>query len=521
MRFMSRGPGGGARALYARAGLFARILLPAAVAIAVLALLLGDARQIDSELHLLAPDRHARGQSVPLRAHLYARLRRPEGPELAAAPLAVELRAGTRVLARTELRAGYANTLDGALALPEAFTGRAVLVAEAEQGGADVRSERVLDVVPAAELTAPLDPRARALPALQRFAPGPVQAHAGAAAVPSALSLQIEGGVCVPERPCTVLVHVGEPAAAVRVLETPSVTPDARSRAPSEATSGVVALRVVTHGPEAALRIAVERDGARVATRAFRLAVALGASALRELPRVLNAPAAPSLGLHEEEPGCIVDAFHALRWARTGSLAECRGREPLPFAPLTPGLWRLQLRRDPFASGSAAVASVYVRAPGEADPQVLARLARAALARDPGDALARALSADQSTDSRSFEADARYLLALLDRGVVALPEPVSGYPRALARLQAARGRVRTLALAVIASCAAILGLLVLQRGLSAASEASRVMTQAGEERAGVDKQRLRMRLRVLAAVASLLLLFAAIAAYVVVRAAAF
>jgi hypothetical protein len=60
---------------------------------------------------------------------------------------------------------------------------------------------------------------------------------------------------------------------------------------------------------------------------------------------------------------------------------------------------------------------------------------------------------------------------------------------------------------------------VAQRGLSAADEASRLMTAAGEDPRRLDRQRLRMTLRVLATVSSLLLAFAAIAAYVIARGA--
>jgi hypothetical protein len=304
------------------------------------------------------------------------------------------------------------------------------------------------------------------------------------------------------------------------VLASASVTPDARSAAPSPATSGVVALRFVTHGPEAELRIAAERDGVQVAARSFRLAVALGADALVELPRVLPAPASPRVGLQQEERGCIADAFGEGRWLRTGTLRDCRGGEALPFAALSAGLWRVQLRRDPFASDGAAVATLYARAPGESDGSVLARLARAASERDPDDLLARAVGEQPQAHIPDFAPTARYLLALLDSGLFALPEPVSGHPRALARLEAARSRARKLALFALALCALTLGLHVAQRGLSAADEANRLMAAAGEEAGRLDRQRLRMTLRVLATVSSLLLAFAAIAAYVIARGAA-
>jgi hypothetical protein len=512
---MSRGGGARAVALSRMAGVFARILVPAGAALTLVALLIGRDHEVDSDLHVIAPEQAQRGQALPVRAHLYAHLHRPEGAELVTAPLTIALRAGNRVLARGRLGASYAGTLDGALKLPPDFVGRAVLAAEALHEGRAVRSERVLDVTASAPAGQAL--HARPLRPLQRFAPGAVQRQGEAAEVPASLGARIEGGACVPERRCTVLVHVGEPAASARVLATSAVEPDARSAAPSNVTSGVVALRIVTHGPEAELQIAIEREGAQIAARAFRLAVALGASALDEVPRIVPAPALPKVALQDEERGCIVDAFLERRWLRTGGLADCRTGESLPFAPLEAGLWRIQLRRDPFSAESAAVTTLYVRAAGEPDAAVLARLARAAHEREPDDLLVQAVREQPEAYVTAFSETARYLLAALDSGLLVLPEPSSGLPRALARLSASRARVRKLALFALALCALTLGLLVAQRGLHAATEASRLMAQAGEEPRRLDRQRLRMMLRVLATVSSLLLAFAAIAAYVIAR----
>jgi hypothetical protein len=330
------------------------------------------------------------------------------------------------------------------------------------------------------------------------------------------LAAQVQGGACVPERTCSVFVHVGEPAAAVRAIAAASLTPDARSAQPSAVTSAVVRLRVVTHGPEAELQIAAERAGALVGTRAFRLPVALGASALHELPGLLTTASAPRIALQDEEPGCIVDGFHERHWSRTGALAACRG-ERLPFAALAPGLWRLQVRRDPFAVDSAAVASVYVQRAGERAADVLARLARAAREQDPEDALARAVVAQPDAFAAELADTASYLLALLDAGLIALPEPVSSYPRARALLIAERERVRGFALFALALCGLTIGLLVAQRGLRAATQAGELMAEAGETPEQIGRQRLRMTLRVLATVSSLMLAFAAIAAYVIAR----
>jgi hypothetical protein len=515
---MSRGLRARAAILSPWVGLFARILVPGSVAITLVALLTGGTWKIGSELLLIAPERAERGELVPVRAQLYVHLQRPEGPELAAVPVSLELRAAGRVIARGRLRPSHARTLDGALQLPADFAGSAVLRASVEHDGEAVQSERVVVVEDRVPARAAVQPRP--LAPLQRFAARAITRTRPDVRPPSALALRIAGGACVPERTCSLLVHAGEPAASLRVLETPSVTPDAVSAQPSDSTAGVVVLRAVPHGPEAELRLAVERDGELIATRAYQLEIALGASSLAAQPGVLRTPASPEIALEDDEPGCIVDAFHELRWVRTGSLRDCRRGEPVPFPALGAGLWRLQVRRDPFGASGAAVATVYARGPDESDTDVLERLARAVLLAHPDDAFARGIaSGGAHVDASGFETRARYLLAALDTGILALPEAVSGYPRAMARLEAARKRVRKLALLVLVLCAIMVGLLVLARGLSAAGVARRVMSEAGEEPGRLGRQRARMIVRVLAAVSSVLILFAAIAAYVVARSA--
>jgi hypothetical protein len=87
------------------------------------------------------------------------------------------------------------------------------------------------------------------------------------------------------------------------------------------------------------------------------------------------------------------------------------------------------------------------------------------------------------------------------------------------RLQATRGQLRKLGLLALAACALTLVALLGQRGLDAAGEASRLLVAAGTEPSTVRRARMRMALRLLATLCALLLAFAAIAAYVVARAA--
>jgi hypothetical protein len=321
----------------------------------------------------------------------------------------------------------------------------------------------------------------------------------------------------VPEIACELFVHVGAPAAGLALVPSASITPEPSSARPSEETAGVVRLRFVVHGPEALVTLAATRAGVPVATRALRMALGLGTSAVLDSPRILGEPSALRLGLHGDERGCIVDAFHDRHWLRTAALADCRGGEQPRWPPLAAGLWRLQLRRDPFSAESAGVRNVYVRGSEESDAEVLRVLANAAYAQDPQDAFAAAVRADPGTYVGGFATAAGYLIAVLDEGIILLPRPVSGLPRALAQHALARARVRTLALYALGLCALAVGLFVAQRGLAAAAEAQHLMSDAGEDPVQLDRQRLRMTLRVIAAICSLMLAFLALAAYMVAR----
>jgi hypothetical protein len=501
------------------ADVFSRIVVPAAAGLTLSALIVGRGQRIEYDLHLLANDGAARGQSLPLRAQLYGELDRPEGPRLIAREVTVELRSEGRVLARSRLRRGYGDTLEGSLSVPaDAKAGAAELFAKAELDDTKVTISRPIEIAATIADTQPAQREERPLPALQRFAAGPIRAEPNAQA-PSALFARVEGGACVPEQPCRVWLHVGEPAAAIRVVPTPSVTPDAASREASKLTSGVVGLQVITHGPEAELRISAERGGAKVAARAFRLPIALGAFAMRDVRPVIAATEALPLGLQVPERGCIADGFLAQRWAATATLADCRGGDRLPFAPLAPGLWRVQLRRDAFATPSVASATLYVRRPAESDDEVLSRLARTVLEREPDDALAQHVNTTPAALAGEFTETAGYLLAAQGGDLLALPPAMSGYPRALALQEATHARARKYALFALGLCALSIGFLVAQRGLSAAEQAGRLMAQAGEAELRIQRQRQRMLLRVLATVSSLLLAFAAIAAYVIARGA--
>jgi hypothetical protein len=302
------------------------------------------------------------------------------------------------------------------------------------------------------------------------------------------------------------------------VAHAPSVTLDAR--APDTETSGVVSLRVRVHGPEAELRLVARRGGIAVATRSVRIPVALGSDAMQLTPRVLREGQSPQAALLGSEPSGIADVFARGEWIGTRSV-NARDPAPLPLERAQTGLVRAQLRRDPFESHSAAVASFYVRTPSETDAQMLEGLAHAVLEIAPGDALARELTrtgtSNRQLDRASTERTSAYLLAALDDGLYHLPAPTSGYPRALARAAAQHAQTRKLALIVIALAGASLVLVLVQRGLASSAQATSVLRASGVGRTSLARERARMMLRLIAIAVSLLLAFFAIALYLIAR----
>jgi hypothetical protein len=511
---MSSGGDGPPAGLARIADFSVRFGLPAAAALALLSIVTAPGDDPDRELHVIAPEAADPGDSLPVRAHLYTGLRRPEGPRLSAVTGRARLRtAGGRVLADAPLAAGHGPSMETLLRIPEATAAPLQVEVEVQTEGGPLVVGRPLRVGVSGAADAPT-PRALRLPA--RFSAGPVRA-VGDAPPPDSLTLRVAGGACVPEAPCTLLLHVGEPAASVRVRSNAAVTPLPASARPSAPTAGVVALGVRIRGPEASLDLVAEREGQPVATRSFRLPVALGSRAL-SLPEgpLFDPPAGPRLKLLGAEGSCIVDVWRAGRWLRSLSLDDCGGGGQLqPGLPA--GIWRLQVRRDPFGSGSAAVATLWVRDPTRSPDADLLRLAAAARRRAPDDRLAAALLARPSRAGPERALAVRYLLAILDAGLWPLPAAVSSRPVALARLAAHRADVRRMALVVIVLSGLALSGWLASRGLAASAEAGRILAAAGESARDQGRNRLRMRLRVASAVLSLLLAFGAIALYVFAR----
>ncbi len=500
-----------------------RLGIPVLAACALLLVLLSDAQDIDDDLQLIAPAQAIPGQSMPLRALLYGNLRGIEGPRLLQTAVQVELRAGNKVLSRTWLHTAHSANpatadMEGALQIPASAVGHAQLHASAQLSDSHLTVDAPLALARGA-LTVPA--QGRALRELQQFSEGPLQLMGEG--VPSALRTRVAGGACVPELPCSLLVYVGEPAASVWAEANSAVTPSARASQPSPVTTGVVALEVVTHGPEAELWLRVSRAGQLIARRSVRLPIAMASDVLQPADSVWPPGGAAVVHLAGASGGCLVDAFlldatARGAWLRTGSLAHCAGGSTLPWAALPAGIVRLQARTDPFSTDTSAVRVAYVRTPDESDEQLLSRLAARARTVDAADpCVLDVLAQPARFAGAAFAPTTRYLAALLEIGLMAPPRPVSGYPQALARLRATQSRMRALALCGLGLCALALALAVGRRGLTASARASQILVHAGQGAEQNRRSQLRGQLAVIASVLALLLVFVVVGLYIVAR----
>jgi len=362
----------------------------------------------------------------------------------------------------------------------------------------------------------PAEPAGRLSLPLQRFRVFPVHAEAGAQP-PSLLEPRVVGGACVPEVRCDLLVLVGEPAATVSVEPSGAVTPQ---DAGAEPTSGLVHLPVVTHGPDAQVELVARRDGELVARRSVRLPVALASSKLAfggdGLDVVQRAPATP--GLHvaglEDERGVIVDAWRDGVWERTGSVppGEVADGFPVPFEPLTPGLWRIQARTDPFSADSAATRLLHVTEPG--------RSARASFDALVGRARSEwqdPLADDVAAHVDDPEMGAAFLLAAPELDLIPQPIAVSGQLQQATGLDDRRVRIRWAGALAVLLAGIVVAVLVWRRGVRAGSQARAILTAAGDEEAQSERARRRGALTALAYAAAIALAFLAAAALILAR----
>lgn len=461
--------------------------LPLAVLAIVMAVFFGEQMGIDHEVQLVVPATVDPGGALPVRALVFANVTEPYA-ELADAPVDLTLRgpSGATVLT-ARLDRSPAGGTEGILTVPGDARGphRLQAIARGPEGSALASAEATVTIQPSPEL-APV--HGRLAGALQRLSLGPVTPVEGATA-PDVLDARVAGAACVPEAPCDLLVHVGAPAASVRVVASASTEPTSEA---SAVTEGLARLTVVVHGPEASAELEALRDGAPVARRAIQIPTALATPGLTLSTRLVAPGEEVSLAVSglEDRPGVIVDAYRDGRWRATGSYAWSTEPVPLPMA-LEAGVWTLEVRTDPFSAERAAVRRLVV---GSAPDEVTRAPA--------GDATDRIAWVSADHEVR----------------VHRLPEPVRGLPQDLAKLRERQALLRTAALAAIVLGLVVLLTVFLRRGMDAALEAQRVMDATGDPELTSARHRRRTLLSALAIVATVALAFVGAAALVIARA---
>lgn len=444
------------------------LVLPLATALVLVAVLAGERAGPGAELQLVAPSQALPGSRVALRALFLAHPDSPEGPALVDASgrlVATDIHG--RTIARAALRRSGARSMEGGLSLPPSFRGPLALEARArDDRGESAVARTTLEVTPGA--SAP--PRApRLLSPMSSLVVGP-------SPVPS-LEVRVAGGVCVPETPCDILVRTPSSLpVSVRLAPSPSIEPGAVFPTNVD-IAGVVRLRAIVHGPEAASQLVISRDGAELGRADLRLPVALGEPAFQILPNAQIRVDGAELGR-----SVILDLFDERGfWIATGSHD---GTAPFraPFALPAHGRATLQARTSPYGSDGAAV---------------------------------RVVDLPVSAD----DLDAAFARAALETERYATPRGESGRQDDDARVAETRGELRMLAVVALVLIALVLGTWIASRGLRAATQARALALAAGDEHAEDAPVKRRDWLRVLAIVALVLLAFAAAIAFVLARTA--
>lgn len=464
-----------------------RIGLPSAVLAIVMAVFWGERLGVDHEVQLVAPSSVEPGGALPVRALVFGDIGSDSGPTLSSRPVDLRLRdADGRLLLEERFEPSPAGGADGNLTIPENAGGTLSLQAIARGADGEALASAQAAVAIGAAEPAPVEGRIAG--ALQRLSLGDVEVL-GEAPAPDVLDARVVGAACVPEAPCTLLVHVGAPAAAIRLVGTESAEAVGEGSAPTE---GLARVHLMTHGPEAVAELEALRDGEPVARRPIQIPTALATPGLALSARVIDAGEVPELTIDVlgDRPGVIVDAYLDGRWRRTASLARPTEPVALPFE-LSAGVWTLQVRTDPFSAERAAVRRLAVGAP---PPDVAS-----APPGDEADRMAWA-SADQEVRVRR------------------LPEPVRGLPQDLAKLAERQARLRAAALVAIVLGVVVLVIVFLRRGVDAALEAQRVMDSTGDPELMSARHRRRTLLSSLAIVATVAIAFVGAAALIIARA---
>lgn len=453
--------------------LWVRALIPAAVGLVFVAVLVAEPGPARFDLQLVAPRVAEPGSTIPVRAHLMTAGQEP--PQVIDAPVVVDLRAprGGPPLAQADLAASALFGVEGSLRVPPEARGELVLAGRASLAEEDAFVSRRLRVD---EDAPPLPRHGRLQTDLQRYVLGPVQGPAP----PDRLDARVVGGDCSGPGPCRLLVWVGRPAAAVRLVEAQGAEVLPHPECDGErVSSGVVACTVQATNNEASVVVAAYRDGGEVGRRSVQLPMGSAAPALERSASITQGEVSLEVARRYEEGALIVDVFHEDRWRRSVTLAA--GSHVVQLDE--PGLWRVQARSDPFGGGDVATRLVVV---APSDQAALDALARHPRQRDWLDPMAVALRrgdlpCPEIEAAPGPCAAARWASFMLTAGeleVVALPTYTSGAAQTNAGLHD-RGQIRRAwAAALILLAGLFVAIVVLRRGLRASRLAERLLEEA-------------------------------------------
>ncbi|MFW5876998.1 MAG: hypothetical protein ACOCXM_09695 [Myxococcota bacterium] len=490
-----------------------RVGAPLAVAVLFSSVILAGGGGTDRDLHLISPDGALPGRPMALRALLIEGLDDPGRASMLSERVDVRLTdGGGRPVARTRLEPSAVAGLEGSLTVPDHARGTWQVRARV---GSDGDVTRVHAPVTLGEGAPRMPVRGRLASALQQYLPFAVR-PVGDAAPPVPFEARVVGGACVPEVPCRVLVWVGEPAASVAVEPTGAVSWEpSEPEAERPVTSGIEAFTVVVHGPEGDLHLVASRGGEPVARRTVRLPIAQGAPVVR-LEALARAPAAPAPRLDGVDPGTpvLVDAFRDGYWERAGSArVQDDGSIALPFPPLGPGVWQLQVRPDVLSVETAGTRLLSVHA-DESDPASAVRaLARRTKALGFDDSFATAVLEARAPADVPLEAQAAFLAAHHELELLPPPEARSSYVQRMVGAEATTDAWRVAAATGVLLVGLGVAIYLWWRGARAGREARGILAASGEEPAADSSG----RWTAIGAAVFVFLIFAVIALFVLSR----
>jgi hypothetical protein len=512
----AEGEGGRAR----RIAIALRALALGAALLSMLVLWTGERVTVPHDLQLVSEAIVRPGDTVALRAFVLRDVEAPEGPTLARVAVPVRLLdlAG-RELAKTVLSDTVVEAMEGAIRIPDTARGTFVLEATAQLAGSlPLRCQRTIEVSPTAR---PLPLHGRTAGPLQQLALGATQRR-GLAAPPDRLLPRVLGGACVPEQRCTIMVWVGEPAAAIVVRPNPAISVVGLPL-PSTETSGLVELTIRVHGPEANLVLEARRGNEPVGERAMRLPIGLGDVAIAVERTVLEEAelqprprpgARISLALPPGREHALLDVYSDGHLRQSLTCASVVAEQPLGscVAGLPLGLSRLQARVDRFSADGAGARMVYVRRPGESDLDLLRAFGNEVARGGPAGAADEWPATPPAWVASDFQRAAAFILAPLETLRAPVPAAASGRPTQLARVDQARRLARFGVSSLLVLAALFVGVSLMRRGIHASAEASAILAEAAGETSGEQGDSPRWdTLKVIALALSVVLAFLAAA----------